>query len=60
MSTQLGRCAGCGRSCDEGCYCYGCRRYICRDCQENNGYAQYVDRKVAEAKPHDVEDHWDG
>lgn len=32
---HIQKCYLCGEPCDEDDYCYGCRKYICSDCDEN-------------------------
>jgi len=31
---KKGKCYFCGKLCDEGSYCYGCKEFICNECDE--------------------------
>ena len=45
--TESGRCYFCKREVDAGSYCYGCKEYVCEDC--DNAYDLMGE--------HHVEDH---
>ena len=30
-----GKCAKCGKACDDDHYCHGCKKHICDDCSVN-------------------------
>lgn len=42
MTKKEPRCYFCGKTCTEDEYCYGCKHYVCSDCDETGVFGDHT------------------